>query len=61
MMNKNILYLVAALCFLVAGLIYLFFVEENSVVFGAAFVTLACAFVAVYVTSDKKKATKKAE
>ena len=58
-MKNNILYLVAALAFLVAGLAYLFFVEEHSVVFGAAFVTLACAFVAVYLTG--KKAAKKTE
>jgi uncharacterized membrane protein len=55
-MKNNILCLVAALCFLVAGIIYLFFVEAHSVAFGGAFVALACAFVGVYLHSSKKKA-----
>ena len=58
-MKNNILYLVAALCFLVAGLMYLFFVEANSMVIGGAFVTLACVFVAIYLTSGKNKSAKK--
>lgn len=59
MMKNNLLYLIAALCFLVAGIIYLFFVERHSVVFGGAFVALACAFVAIYLNSGKEKPAKK--
>jgi|GEM_PF-5595488 len=59
MVKSNILYLVAALCFLAAGIIYLFFVEEHSLVLGGAFVALACAFVAVYLSDEKRKAAKK--
>lgn len=58
-MKKSILYLVAALCFLVAGLMFLFFAEEHSVTLGGAFVALGCAFVAIYMTAGKKSADKK--
>lgn len=60
-MKNNILYLVAALCFLVAGILYLFFVEKDSVALGGSMVALACAFVAAYLTAEKKKSAKKAK
>ena len=52
-MKRNVWHLAAAACFLIAGLIYLFLVEEDRAV-GAAFLPLACAFVALYINSGKK-------